>query len=251
MAHSTLTPVFVGLRFALHALLIGLAVFACVRSFLVGDPMACVATAIGCVFVGVYVLGAVLLRRRGGRGAAARGAVAPASEYLPLARETAASNLAETRRFIRELTPERLDDGLASALRRLGTEVSSRAGLQVQVRADDLDLTMDVQTALLRITQGALSNVVRHACATRMIVTLEGTAGPTGAAVVLTVTDDGVGFDPTDALTDPHGRDSFGLVAMHERVTQLGGRLHLDTAPGRGTTITAALPRTTTEEAAV
>src|SRR5690606_17402622 len=92
-----------------------------------------------------------------------------ALRHVRLARETAAESLAETRRFIRELTPAGLDDGLVAALRRLAREQERRSGLRIEVTAKETDLAlpMDVQSALLRIAQGAVSNAVRHSGADR------------------------------------------------------------------------------------
>lgn len=171
--------------------------------------------------------------------AAERHAVSPGDEYLRLARETAADSLLETRQIIRELSPARLDGGLPDALRRLGQEQASRGSIAVDVAADEVDLPMSAQTALLRIAQGALSNAVRHAGASRLGVVL--TAGD--GTATLTVRDDGRGFDAATAVADSHEADSFGLQAMRERVEQLDGTLLVESAPGRGTTISARLPQ--------
>ncbi|MGO2111041.1 MAG: sensor histidine kinase, partial [Pseudoclavibacter sp.] len=100
--------------------------------------------------------------------AAERDTPEPGAGYIRLARETAADSLADTRQIIRELTPARLDEGLAAALHRLGEEQSDRASLPIEVTAEEIVLPMSTQTALLRIAQGALSNSIRHAHATRI-----------------------------------------------------------------------------------
>lgn len=162
-----------------------------------------------------------------------------ALRHVRLARETAAESLAETRRFIRELTPAGLDDGLAAALRRLAREQERRSGLRIEVTAKETDLAlpMDVQSALLRIAQGAVSNAVRHSGADRVDLSL----ADAGGEVVLTVRDDGVGFDPERVAAHGAGRDSFGLRAIAERAEQLGGALEIDSAPGMGTTLRVAV----------
>lgn len=170
--------------------------------------------------------------------AAERDTPEPGAGYLKLARETAADSLSDTRQIIRELTPARLDDGLAAALRRLGQEQTDRASLPVEVAAEDLDLPMGTQTALLRIAQGAVSNAIRHADATRIAVEL----AREDDAVSLVVCDNGQGFDVSSAVADSHEADSFGLHAMRERVEQLDGALVITSAPGDGTTVTARLP---------
>lgn len=167
-------------------------------------------------------------------------------EHVVLARETAASALADARHFIRELTPPDLDGrGLGGALRRLASTQWAAQGLPVEVRVSDaVDLPMHVQTALLRIAQGAIANVIQHADADSATITL--TVG--GDRLQFTIADDGRGFDPAQSPGAPTGRsDSFGLRATRERVDQLGGTLTVTSAPGEGTALTIDL---TLEEAA-
>ncbi|MCM3521825.1 sensor histidine kinase [Curtobacterium sp. P97] len=161
----------------------------------------------------------------------------PGTEHIRLARGTAADGLADTRRFIRELAPPTLDQGLGAALRRLADQQWTRDGLAVSVAVSDDRLPMDVETALLRIAQGAVANAVQHAAASQVDVTVT----VDGREARLTVVDDGVGFDPVTSGDDVAASDSFGLRAMAERVEQFGGRLDVDSAPGRGTTVTAVL----------
>ncbi|ARJ05775.1 two-component sensor histidine kinase [Cnuibacter physcomitrellae] len=163
----------------------------------------------------------------------------PGIEHIRLARATAAEGVADTRRFIRELAPPTLDDGLGPALVRLGDRWS-RVDLPVEVEApaSDAGLSMDAQIALLRIAQGAVANAVQHADADRIRVRLE----VDGARATLTVADDGVGFDPT-RVAPARGSDSFGLQAMAERVEQLDGTLRIDSRTGDGTTITVMLEK--------
>lgn len=164
----------------------------------------------------------------------------PGIEHIRLAREAAATNLAETRRFIRELTPPDLDDhGLGGVLRRLAATQWATQGLDVQVRVSDaVNLPMHVQTALLRIAQGAIANVIQHADATTATIILV----VDRSSVVFTIADDGVGFDAAAAADSAGARsDSFGLHATRERVQQLGGTLIVDSAPGQGTRLTVEL----------
>lgn len=169
--------------------------------------------------------------------AAERDTHEPGAGYLRLARETAADSLADTRQIIRELTPARLGDGLPAALRRLGHEQSARAAIPITVTADDIDLPMGSQIALLRIAQGALANSIRHANASHIEVELR-----QGEQVELHIRDDGRGFDLSTAVVDAHPGDAFGLDAMRERVEQLDGTLTIDTSRGGGTNVTARLP---------
>jgi len=164
----------------------------------------------------------------------------PGIEHLRLARETAATALAETRRFIRELSPPTLEQGLGTALSRLAETQRSTHGLEVELELPaSVDLPMDVQVALLRVAQGALANVVQHAQATRARITLT----IDDLHVGLTVSDDGVGFDPAAVRAEAPTSDSFGLQAIRERVEQIGGALRIDSGPGRGTCVAVTVNR--------
>lgn len=158
-------------------------------------------------------------------------------EHVRLARETAATNLADTRNFIRELAPAALvEQGIGAALRRLADTQWQSPERNVRVRvADAIDLPMPVQTALLRIAQGAMANVVQHSEATQATISIERDR----SHVRLAIADNGRGFDPAvveDASA--HGfSDSFGLTATRERVEQLDGTLTVESQPGAGTTV--------------
>lgn len=165
----------------------------------------------------------------------------PGIEHIRLARETAATNLTETRRFIRELTPAALvDQGIAAALRRLAETHWRSGALNVEIRvSDSIELPMHVQTALLRIAQGAMANVVQHSKAHLATITIESD----GERVHMSVADDGRGFDrgAVSAQRAAGSSDSFGLTATQERVDQLGGTLSVTTSTGQGTTLTVDL----------
>ncbi|AYF78806.1 sensor histidine kinase [Nocardia yunnanensis] len=161
----------------------------------------------------------------------------PALEKIRLARETAADSLVETRHLIAELTPAALEgQSLAGALHRI-TDRAAAPGLdaQVLVEGDPQRLPMPVEAALVRITQGAVSNVVRHARARRMRVTLT----YADDAVHLDVVDDGVGIEPAVLAESPSG--SFGLTAMRNRVEQQGGTMSVESEPGH-TAVTVSFP---------
>jgi signal transduction histidine kinase len=91
-----------------------------------------------------------------------------------------------------------------------------------------------IATALFRIVQEAFTNVLRYAGARRVHVSLRADGGE----LVLSVADDGCGFDPAGVAAGEH----FGLVGMRERVAALHGTLDIDSAAGEGTRITARLP---------
>ena len=167
-----------------------------------------------------------------------------ALDHLRLARDTAAANLQETRRFIRELTPPALDtQSLPGALARLAASVERTATgagrntrVSLHVTGDAVPLPMTLETTLLRIAQGSLANVSQHAGAGRAEVTLSYMTDE----VALDIVDDGRGFTVTDSVAD--SPDSFGLVAIRQRVEQLGGSFVLDSAPGQGSAVAVTFP---------
>ncbi|WP_433628356.1 sensor histidine kinase [Nocardia sp. CA-120079] len=161
----------------------------------------------------------------------------PALQQIRLARETAAENLAETRRLIAELTPAALEgQSLAQALERICRRAEAPGLLtQLVVEGTPERLPMPVEAALVRIAQGAVSNVVRHAGASRMRLTL--TYADTD--VYLDVVDDGMGIDP--AVLDRAPTGTFGLAAMRSRVEQQGGTMAVESEPGH-TAVTVSFP---------
>lgn len=166
---------------------------------------------------------------------------ARAAVLVEQARQTAQENLAEARRFVRELAPRDLEGStLAAALQRLCDTTSTRTGIHVSFHdeAGAASLSTPVEVALLRIAQTALANTAQHAHASRADVTLT----VMDSAVTLDVVDDGTGFDTRAALTEsavgpaPRG---FGLRSMQSRAAELGGVLAVESAPGRGTAVSA------------
>jgi signal transduction histidine kinase len=146
------------------------------------------------------------------------------------------------RRTIGRLRPLVLvEDGLEAALREEAKSACNRAALVACEVTSELDGRLDpvVETALFRVAQQALANVVDHAGATYALVAIE----CTGNGVVLRVSDDGCGFDP-DHVQVLGDIAHFGLIAMRERVEALGGRFRVTTEPGGGTVVEARLPLT-------
>jgi signal transduction histidine kinase len=94
-----------------------------------------------------------------------------------------------------------------------------------------------VETAVYRIAQEALQNVMKHASAEHVHLRLSATAG----AVLLEISDDGTGFDPASA-TEPAGPVGYGLPGMQQRAELLGGQLTADSSPGRGTVVRLRVP---------
>jgi signal transduction histidine kinase len=156
-----------------------------------------------------------------------------ASERIAELGSMAAENLAEARQFILELTPPALEESsLSEALQRL----AERHRADFFLEGVPCLLPMEAEVALLRLTQQALANAVRHAKATRIAVTLS----YLDDEVTLDVFDDGVGFDPQTHRTGE--QSGFGLHGMRERMAALGGLLVVESAPGEGTVVAAAIP---------
>jgi len=152
--------------------------------------------------------------------------------------------IASVRRVILDLAPAVLDElGLPRAMRLAARQFAARTGIDVRLRTRGVPerLPHGHETALYRVLQGALSNVLRHSHAPRAVVSLAAAPGP---AMVMTVADRGVGFSP--CARGP--ASSFGLDAMRERVEELGGRFTVRSWPvrdrrrRRGTRIEVWLP---------
>ena len=146
------------------------------------------------------------------------------------------STLQDVRRLAVELRPTALDDfGLVAALERLTASFAEQTGISVdfQTALADERLPEEVETALYRIVQESLTNVVKHARARRVSILLARKEG----SVKAVVEDDGRGFDPAE-----QAGDGFGLVGMSERLALLGGRLEVESDADAGTTIAAEVP---------
>ena len=151
-------------------------------------------------------------------------------------RELVVETLQNVRRLSVELRPSALDDfGLEPALRRLGQTVKESANLNVQVetRLGADRLLPEVETAVYRIVQEALTNVVKHASAERVSIVVTRMS----ERLLLIIEDDGSGFDPAAGPGE-----GLGLLGMRERVQLLDGSLTIDAAHGSGTTLAVELP---------
>jgi PAS domain S-box-containing protein len=136
-------------------------------------------------------------------------------------------------RLAADLRPASLDQlGLEAALRQYLRSAGSKFGLAIRFKARGFTserLPTAVETALYRVIQEAMTNVVRHARATRVDVLAE----RRGDRVIVMVEDDGVGFEPDQVQRGDH----FGLLGLRERADALGGTLTVESAPGAGTTV--------------
>ncbi|MGH9212728.1 MAG: sensor histidine kinase [Acidimicrobiales bacterium] len=159
---------------------------------------------------------------------------------LDQALQTARDSLAEARRIVWALGPEASEPGaLVASLERLAvrTTAAGGAGVEVVVAGDPVRLDAGRELVLLRTAQEAVGNARRHAAASRITVTVSWL----GDEVILDVADDGGGFDP-DRLPPGGDEGGFGLPSLARRAREAGGQLTVDSAPGRGTTISLTLP---------
>jgi signal transduction histidine kinase len=151
-------------------------------------------------------------------------------------RELVVSTLQDVRRLAVELRPTALDDfGLVSAVERLVETFREQSGLRVdlEARLGDERLPRDSETALYRVVQEALTNIIKHAQAGRVSILLQ----RKGNAVVAMIEDDGSGFDAGETRDD-----ALGLIGMRERVALVSGRLQIESSVGAGTTVVAEVP---------
>lgn len=212
-------------------------------------------------------LSSIVLISRAAQASLQAGAPDAAAEQVRVIQESAAANLAEARRFIRDLSSPALDNSLVGALGALAdsTEAAARAAgakltCSFMIEGNEAEanaLPEPVSSALLRVAQGALANVAAHSQATQAALTL--TIWPD--QITLDVFDNGRGFtvphlavpqlkqpqetggaasSPLPALTD--SGTGFGLPSLLARIEALGGSLHLESGP-QGTTLTAHLPK--------
>jgi signal transduction histidine kinase len=145
--------------------------------------------------------------------------------------------VAAVRRIATELRPLMLDDlGLNAAIEWLAEGWSRRMGVAVQLHLPAGETVLDdaINIALYRMVQEALTNIARHARATKVCIEIE----PIGDELQLTVMDNGIGFD--EALI--HREGSFGLVGMRERALMLGGQLVIGSSPSGGGRVSVRLP---------
>lgn len=155
------------------------------------------------------------------------------------------ATLENIHRFARELRPAMLDDlGLIAALRSYLRTLTLRSGLRIHFRADPVgdELDSDRKTALYRVAQESLTNVLRHAQAREAILTIMRKSD----GVCMEIRDDGQSFDPDQLAAKAHQR--LGLLGMAERVRLVNGTFTIEPALGQGTTVTVQVPFTGTSE---
>jgi signal transduction histidine kinase len=145
----------------------------------------------------------------------------------------------QLRQYSHELRPTVLDDlGWVPAIRFLAQGVSKRANLPIQVETELTErLPAPAETAIYRVVQEALNNIVKHSGATAVSITAQKSDG----IVRCSVSDNGVGFS-VDSIRAGHQRGGLGLSSMHERLNAVGGTLQVDSTPGKGTQLLITLP---------
>jgi len=159
------------------------------------------------------------------------------------------TGIESVRRLVLDLGPAILDElGLMPALKLYARQFQSRTGIKVIVQESNVPANLPplYETALYRVVQGALSNVLKHSRASTVKIVLGTTRG---SVLIVIIEDDGIGFDATMLKS----QTSFGLTAIRERIEGLGGRFHLESWPAsakgrrKGTRIEVDLPLVGTE----
>jgi two-component system, NarL family, sensor histidine kinase DegS len=164
-----------------------------------------------------------------------------ALQELSKAREISEGVVRNLRDFARELRPPHLEDlGLVDSVNKLLLDFSDRTGIKSRLKSawKEEAIGADTKVGLFRIMQEALWNVERHSKATELVV--EMTFG--SWEVILSIFDNGAGFNLPKDLEELSDSNHYGLVGMHERAELLGGKLEVQSAPGKGTRVTVSVP---------
>jgi len=157
----------------------------------------------------------------------------PGNQQMQAIERISEEALRDVQALLIELRPPSLDGaGLTPALQEICSAYQNRLGVTVDASLDDITVPPPVEHALLRITQEACSNAVRHGNARRLDVSMTRQDGH----VQLAVRDTGTGFDPAA----PHA--GSGLAHIRDRVAELGGTVDIDSTPGRGAALTVRVP---------
>ena len=146
---------------------------------------------------------------------------------------------AQLRRLARELRPTILDDlGLGPALEWLAHGLTARRDVSITIDASDQRLPPEIETALYRIVQEALTNAVRHAQPRQIAVEVR----EEGTQIRAVIRDDGHGFDAAAVLAR-RGDRGLGLIGIRERAAALGGTANIRSTPEQGTELCVVIPR--------
>ena len=156
----------------------------------------------------------------------------PANQQARAIERISEEALRDMQTLLTELRSASLDEGLAGALLEICAAYRDRLGVTVDASVEEVTVPAAVEHALLRVTQEACANAVRHGGARRLGVSLTCQDGQ----VELDIRDGGSGFDPAAPQT------GSGLAHIRDRVAELGGTVDIDSAPGRGATLTIRVP---------
>lgn len=164
-----------------------------------------------------------------------------AQRQIRLIEEMASVAQSEMRALLLHLRPVHLEGKrLSQGLRELLHELQAKVPIEITLEMDEnIQLSRGIEDQLFRIAQEALSNTLRHSKATKIEIKLQQPAD----VIRLSIRDNGVGF-----TLDEQKHASYGLLSMKERVNEIGGSLHLITAPGKGTRIEIRVPVLTEKE---
>ena len=156
-------------------------------------------------------------------------------------KESVNATFQKVREFIFDLRPMMLDDlGLNATLKRYVQDFQPKSGLDCNLTATGREqrLPMHTEVTVFRVIQGLLTNVHQHANATHVNIILDLTSDTLNASVE----DDGCGFDMAQAMANAPQRKALGIITMMDQVKMLGGEIHFDSTPGRGTMVHLHLP---------
>jgi signal transduction histidine kinase len=160
-------------------------------------------------------------------------------ESLYSLEEIVSNTIDQIRDLSYRLRPPALEEfGLKAAMKSLVSQMASEAGILVECSCElDESLLPQVEVMIYRIAQEGLTNVIRHAQANLIKVTLS----ERSQQIYLSIEDDGIGFDPAQLPIDTQNRH-LGLISMNERTELIGGTFHLYSAPGEGTKLEVFVP---------
>jgi len=183
----------------------------------------------------------LLVKNRLALAAARQAAAAELTRQLDAATAATTRAIGEARAISHALRPAALEQvGLTKAIEWMVEQLGQGSATQFSTELDNLDglLAPEMEIHLFRIIQEGLNNITRHAGAAQVILEVK----REGAGLCVSLFDDGRGFDAEKRRHEPEARPGLGLASMVERAQYLGGRLDLQSAPGRGTRVTVRVP---------